>query len=182
VNHCYEFFYHLTEEASDVIFSNIRADLAIKVLQPIKDYNIVNIILNMPDQIQISTLGLFKENRRIAILKKLGPKITVNIIKNITNYYLITDYDATEFIKNINGDDQVYILRSIKKYRRIDILKEFKPETKNCIVKNLINYQEKWKDQWDDGILNIYFIYHNFPKYYPDTIRTYKGCGGSYKQ
>jgi hypothetical protein len=50
-------------------------------------------------------LRLFKENRHIAILKKLGLRITVNIIKNITNYYLITDYDAIEFIKNISGDD-----------------------------------------------------------------------------
>ena len=39
------------------------------------------------------------------ILKKLGLRITVDIIKNIINYYLITDHDAVEFIKNINGDD-----------------------------------------------------------------------------
>ena len=181
-NHRREFFYHLTEEASDVIFSNIGADLAIKVLQPIKDHDIANVILNMPDQIQISTLGLFKENRRMAILEKLGPRITVDIIKNITNHYLITDHDAAEFIKNMNGDDQACILRSIRKHRRIDVLKGFKPETKSCVVKNLINYQEKWKDQWDDGILDIYLIYHDFPKYYPDTMRTCKGCGGSYKQ
>ena len=30
-NYCCEFFYYLIEEASDVIFSNIRADLVIKV-------------------------------------------------------------------------------------------------------------------------------------------------------
>ena len=46
-NHYYEFFYHLREEASDIIFSNIRADLAIKILQPIKDHNIINVILKM---------------------------------------------------------------------------------------------------------------------------------------
>ena len=79
----------------------------------------------------------------MAILKKLNPKITINIIKNITNHYLITDYDAAEFIKNINRDNQAYILRSIRKHRRIDILKGFKPKIKNCIIKNLINYQEK---------------------------------------
>ena len=50
-NHRHKFFYYLGEEASDIIFSNIRADLAIKILQPIKDYNIANIILNIPDQI-----------------------------------------------------------------------------------------------------------------------------------
>ena len=104
-NYRREFFYHLGEEASDIIFSNIRADLAIKILQPIKDYNIANVILNMPDQIQISTLRLFKENRRMAILKEIGPRITVDIIKNITDCYLITDHNAIEFIKNINGDD-----------------------------------------------------------------------------
>jgi len=38
------------------------------------------------------------------ILKKLSLRITVNIIKNIINYYLITDHDAAEFIKNINRD------------------------------------------------------------------------------
>ena len=59
----------------------------------------------MLDYIQISTLRLFKKNRRMAILKKLSLKITVNIIKNITNHYLITDHDATEFIKNINRDN-----------------------------------------------------------------------------
>lgn len=41
----------------------------------------------------------------MAILEKLSLRITVDIIKNITNYYLITDHDAAEFIKNINGDD-----------------------------------------------------------------------------
>lgn len=41
----------------------------------------------------------------MAILEKLGLRITVDIIKNITNYYLITDYDAIEFIKNINRND-----------------------------------------------------------------------------
>jgi hypothetical protein len=46
-NHRCEFFYYLIEEASDVIFNNIGADLAIKVLQPIKDYDIANVILNM---------------------------------------------------------------------------------------------------------------------------------------
>jgi hypothetical protein len=49
VNYRCEFFYHLIEEASDIIFSNIGADLAIKVLQPIKDYDIANVILNIPD-------------------------------------------------------------------------------------------------------------------------------------
>ena len=58
----------------------------------------------MLDQIQISILRLFKENRRMDILKKLSLRITVNIIKNIINYYLITDHDAAEFIKNINRD------------------------------------------------------------------------------
>ena len=41
----------------------------------------------------------------MAILKKLSLRVTVNIIKNITNHYLITDYNTTEFIKNINGND-----------------------------------------------------------------------------
>ena len=76
----------------------------------------------------------------MAILEKLSLKVTVNIIKNITNYYLITDYDAMEFIKNINRDNQVYIFKLIKKHRRIDILNEFRLKTKNYIVKNLINY------------------------------------------
>ena len=50
-------------------------------------------------------LRLFKENRCIAILKELGLKITVNIIKNITNYYLIIDYNIIKFIKNINKNN-----------------------------------------------------------------------------
>ena len=79
-------------------------------------------------------------------MEKLSLRITVDIIKNITNYYLITDHDATEFIKNINRDDQAYILRLIKKHRCIDVLNKFRLEIKNYIVKNLINYQEKWKD------------------------------------
>jgi len=94
----------------------------------------------MLDQIQVSTLRLFKENRRIAILKELGLRITINIIKNITNHYLITDYNIIGFIKNINRDNQVYILRLIKKNRRIGVLKEFNLKIKNYVVKNLINY------------------------------------------
>ena len=65
----------------------------------------MNVILNIPDQIQISTLRLFKENRCMAILKEIGLRIIVDIIKNITDCYLIIDYNAIEFIKNINRDD-----------------------------------------------------------------------------
>ena len=50
-NYYYKFFYRLKKEASNIIFSNIGADLAIKILQPIKDYNIANIFLNMPNYI-----------------------------------------------------------------------------------------------------------------------------------
>lgn len=50
-NYYCKFFYYLIEKASDIIFNNIGADLAIKVLQPIKDHDIANVILNILDQI-----------------------------------------------------------------------------------------------------------------------------------
>ena len=138
VENIYKFFYFLNPENCYIIFSNIKMHLALRIIRPIKDLNVINIILDILEYIKV--LGFFNKNRCLAILKKFRPKITISIIKFIIDNYFIEDQDTIKFIKTMPKDNQAKILILIIKKRRIAILSELRLKAKNCIIKNLINY------------------------------------------
>ena len=70
----HKFFYSLNLEDRGIIFSSIKIYLALRIIKPIKDYDVANIILDMLEYIKV--LGFFNKNRYLAILKKFRPKIT----------------------------------------------------------------------------------------------------------